>query len=113
MPDKKVEKTVEQKAAEREVRSLKREHSRLQREIHSLQNQFRGKLVVLVTGAFTLVAALSWNDLFKTVLAYYFPNKGGILPQLVAAVVVTTVAVLGIWLVSKLGQPKDAAKKKK
>lgn len=64
------------------------------------------QLVTLSTSGFGLVAALAWNEAIQSfvqnVIESHFPNQYGILSKLIYAVIITILAVLITYQLSKL-----------
>ncbi|MBI4177570.1 MAG: hypothetical protein HY516_04345 [Candidatus Aenigmarchaeota archaeon] len=54
-----------------------------------------------MTTAFSLTAALFWNDAIKAMITSYIPKEGGWPYLMLAAVIVTMIAVSATWLISK------------
>ena len=64
------------------------------------------QLVTLSTSGFGLVAALAWNEAIQTfvqnVIESRFPNQFGILSKLIYAIIITVLAVVITFQLSKL-----------
>ncbi|MBI1972271.1 MAG: hypothetical protein HYS53_03130 [Candidatus Aenigmarchaeota archaeon] len=58
-------------------------------------------MLTFMTTAFSLTAALFWNDAIKAMITSYIPKEGGWPYLMVAAVIVTIIAVTFTWMVSK------------
>jgi hypothetical protein len=87
----------------------KRVKERVKLHLSSFQKEFRKHLSTFLTGSFAFVAALLWRDTIKSFLSYYeefiknfMPIKEIWFTQLITAIAVTTVAVIGIVVISKL-----------
>jgi len=78
-------------------------------EIHELRVETLSKMTDLATAGFGLVAALAWNDAIKGLFDYFLPqsNGGGIVAQLLYALVVTIIVVI---VTMKLGKMTGKAK---
>jgi hypothetical protein len=67
-------------------------------------------MLTLATSGFGLVAALAWNNViqefFKVYISKWLPQGGGVISLLVYALVVTFIAVLVTYHLSKLIKPK-------
>ena len=63
--------------------------------------QFINTFSALITAAFGLVAALAWNEAIKTAIAEVLGNDGTLLAMLIYAVIVTVIAVIAIFFISK------------
>lgn len=59
------------------------------------------QMLTFMTTAFSLTAALFWNDAIKAMITSYIPKEGGWPYLMVAAVIVTIIAVTFTWMVSK------------
>lgn len=64
------------------------------------------QMIILSTTGFGLVAALAWNSLIqefvKNYIVIFFPKGSGIISLLIYAVVITALAVLVTFQLSKL-----------
>lgn len=71
-----------------------------------LRKQLIGEMLKLSTSGFGLVAALAWNELIKEVVTQYIKplagESSGILSLLIYAVIVTMLAVVVTYNLSKL-----------
>ena len=67
--------------------------------------EVKGKVMTAIAAAFAFVIALTWNDAIKTGLDQMIASMGitgtSYVVKLIAALIVTPIAVLGIWLVSR------------
>ena len=61
----------------------------------------KGAVATLIISAFGFVAALSWNNAIQGLINEFFPKEGGVIYSFVAAIVVTVIAVVVIFLISK------------
>lgn len=81
------------------IRKVKKHFSAMKQEILK-------QMLVLSTGAFSLVAALAWNELIKEAIdSYLQPLIGGhsvIISLLIYAVLVTLLAVFVTYSLTKL-----------
>ncbi len=63
-----------------------------------LQIAILKQTLLLATGAFSLVAALAWNEAIKGVIDIfvkpYIPKESGVVAQLIYAAIITVIAVL-------------------
>lgn len=79
---------------------------KLKKEAQEFKKQFADKLLKLVTSGFGLVAALAWNELIKELIRNYiepvFGGGSGIISLLIYALVVTFLAVLITYQLSKI-----------
>lgn len=75
-----------------------------------IKHEFIKQLLSLTTSGFGLVAALAWNELIKEVISIYIkPIAGrysGIVSLLIYALVVTILAVLVTYNLSKISKRK-------
>ena len=67
-----------------------------------LRANFVTQLTTLVIGAFSLVAALAWNEAIKLWLGKFIQAGNGAVPMTIYALVVTLVAVLAAMLLNWL-----------
>lgn len=63
----------------------------------------------LITAAFGLVAALAWNDTIKAAIELLIPTEEGIWGNLVYAIIVTILAVIMTFWISKALSKAKAA----
>jgi hypothetical protein len=61
----------------------------------------KGVMVSLIVSAFGFVAALFWKDAIQAMIESIVPEGEGVLYQFGAAVLVTIIAVVAIYIVSK------------
>lgn len=66
-----------------------------------LKGEVKKQITNLVTAAFGFVAALSWNDAIKSMIAAFIPSQNAWPYMVLNAVVVTIIAVTAIVLISK------------
>ncbi|TSC92589.1 MAG: hypothetical protein CEN89_595 [Candidatus Berkelbacteria bacterium Licking1014_7] len=67
--------------------------------VKKIGSQYFKTVSVMLTSAFGLVAALSWNELVKALINRYIGQGATVLSNLVYALAVTTLAVVAtIWL---------------
>jgi uncharacterized BrkB/YihY/UPF0761 family membrane protein len=77
---------------------------RLKEQLKDFKRETKARMSTLITSAFGFVAALFWRDAIKALLDQTFgvnPGQGFWLIQMGIAVVVTIMAVIVIFLVSK------------
>ncbi len=65
---------------------------------------FTKQFTLLVTTAFGLVAALAWNTAIQTLFTTFFGTSKSIAPMFSYAIVVTVIAVIVIFYVSRLSE---------
>ena len=86
-------------------------NNRLEKERKSLQKEFSKKLLDLMTSGFGLVAALAWNEFIKELIEKYIQpllgETSGLISKLIYAVLITFLAVLVTYNLSKFGKKKD------
>jgi hypothetical protein len=84
---------------------------KFKKETKQFKKHFASQLLKLVTSGFGLVAALAWNELIKEVVEIYikpfFGESSGIISLLIYAVLVTFLAVLVTYNLSKIAEKKD------
>lgn len=67
----------------------------------SFEHQFKNRMATLVISAFGLVAALVWNDAVREIINLIVPVQEVVTYKVIAAIVVTVIAVLITVLLSK------------
>lgn len=76
------------------------------KQTKKFQREFTKQLLKLVTSAFGLVAALAWNELVKELVKEYIKpiagGSSGIVSLLIYAVIITVLAVLITYYLTKL-----------
>lgn len=83
-------------------------NSRKTEEQKRLHKELAKQMLTLATSGFGLVAALAWNSLIQEFVNSYvkkfFPDGSGLWSLLIYAVVVTVLAVLVTFQLSKLSE---------
>ena len=83
---------------------------KLNKDTKQIRGHFIERLLKLVTSGFGLVSALAWNELIKEVVKVYvkpfFGESSGLISLLIYAVLVTLLAVLVTYNLSKLAEEK-------
>jgi uncharacterized membrane protein YbhN (UPF0104 family) len=74
-------------------------HMSLEEQAKTLD--FTGVVVSLIVSAFGFVAALFWRDAIKAFIDEVVPAGEGLAFQFYAAIIVTVIAVVAIYVVSK------------
>jgi uncharacterized membrane protein YidH (DUF202 family) len=64
------------------------------------------KLLILITTAFGLVAALAWNDTIKAIFRHFFGTSDTIAVMLLYAIMVSIIAVLVVIQLGKIAERK-------
>jgi hypothetical protein len=70
----------------------------------TLRKEFFERFATLVTGAFTFVAGLAWNDAVQAIISRYIPSGKTIVSQVVYAVIITFVAIISIMQVNSVAK---------
>jgi predicted NodU family carbamoyl transferase len=90
---------------QQEVKKQKSIEQKLMNEANQFRKEFAGRLLTLLTSGFGLVAALAWNELIReTVNVYikpYFGEEGGLISLALYAILVTFLAVLVTYNLSR------------
>ena len=93
---------------ESEMQQTIRVQNRLLKEANEFREQFVKQLLTLVTSGFGLVAALAWNELIKEAITKYvqplFGESSGLISLFIYAVIVTFLAVLVTYQLSKISK---------
>jgi Na+/proline symporter len=76
--------------------------SKIKKEIKEFWKRFRTNMATLIISAFGLVTALSWNDAIKCMITSLLPPRDELTYKFYAAVVVTLIAVVATYFISKL-----------
>ncbi len=64
-----------------------------------MQKEVIEKIAALITAAFSLVAALAWNEAIQEIFRLVFGEQSGVWAMLFYAVIVTIIAVVvTIWI---------------
>ena len=78
------------------------------KEASQFKKHFAERTLKLVTSGFGLVAALAWNELIKELVKEYikplFGEFSGLISLLIYAIVITALAVLVTYQLSKLAE---------
>jgi len=79
-------------------------------EAHAVRRQFVKKTLDLATSGFGLVAALAWNEVIKETVNNYikpfFGKSSGLISLVIYALLVTLLAVVVTYQISKLNKNK-------
>lgn len=70
------------------------------------QKEFKKSVVGAIISAFSLIIALTWRDVI-TALVTKISSEAPIKNSLISALIITTISVIGILIVSKIGKEKD------
>ena len=80
----------------------------LTKEAKKIQLAFIKQMLTLATSAFGLVAALAWNNVIREFVDYYIkpylPQGSGILSLLIYAIIITVLAVLVTFNLSRISE---------
>lgn len=76
-----------------------------------LQKEFFERFAVLITGAFTFVAGLAWNDAIQNLISTYISPGKTVFSQLVYAVIITLIAIMAIMQINKVAKKLKGEKK--
>lgn len=72
-----------------------------------LTQEFKRQITTLIFGAFSLVAALAWNDAIKAFIDLIYPSEqNGLLAKFIYALIITIIVVVVSIIVSKLNEEK-------
>jgi hypothetical protein len=86
------------------------------RRIKAFYKEFRKHTVVAILAAFAFLIALAWRDFFSEFINYLIENSKlsgeAYIFQLVSAILITIIAVLGIMVISKINVDEDAEEAK-
>jgi hypothetical protein len=78
----------------------------MKNETKEVKSQVAGTISTLMTVAFGLIAALAWNNAIQAIILTILPKGNGIMGLLIYAIVITIVAVLAIFIITRaLGKP--------
>lgn len=80
---------------------LKRQQAKFKREQEEIKKEVNDKMVTLITSAFSLVAALAWNETIKTIFQRVFGTAQTVWAMLIYAVLVTIIAVWITYWITK------------
>lgn len=81
---------------------------KIRKESRALRKEIVKKMLTLATSGFGLVAALAWNELIKEFVGQYvkkhFGQSSGVISLAIYAVIVTFLAVVVTYNLSKLSE---------
>lgn len=80
-------------------------------EEHAQKLEFRAVLVSLIISSFAFVAALFWRDAIKALIDELVPEGQGIIYSLGVALIATVIAVIAIFIISKILLKEEGEKK--
>ena len=107
------EKDIEkkEKELEKEIWRTKRLQEKLKSEASAFKKQFAKRTLTLMTSGFGLVSALAWNELIKELVKEYvkplFGESSGIISLAIYAVLITLLAVLVTYQLSKFAEKRS------
>src|SRR5947209_6599568 len=82
---------------------IKRSFSKLRDEQRKLRKEIKERTVGYILGAFSLVAALAWNDAIKALITIFFPtapsNNDLMIKFLYAFIVTIIIVVITVYLI--------------
>ena len=103
--------TKKEEKLDKELQKTIRLQQKVLDEAKEFKGQFSERLLKLVTSGFGLVSALAWNELIKEFVKEYikplFGENSGLVSLLIYAVIVTLLAVLITYQLSKLTERKS------
>jgi hypothetical protein len=80
--------------------------NKLQEELDEFQKTFINELSTLITSAFGLLAALAWRGVIQELVDVYIKKAlgeiSGILSEIIFALIITVLAVMITWRMTKL-----------
>jgi len=111
--EKELEREVEKKDEQlKEEKKLTKElKSKMRKEASQFRKQLATRTLKLMTSGFGLVAALAWNELIKEIVKVYikpfFGESSGLISLLIYAVLITFLAVLVTYNLSKVADERS------
>lgn len=97
--------------SQKKFAEMSREEKRelLKKHVSEFRKQFKNQLAIFITGAFSFVAALLWNNAITQMITRYQSRITSLLPfkeqyvvSLIVALVISIFAVLAIIIITKL-----------
>jgi len=95
------EKRIKSKLTSYEWKKL-RERIKIKEEFTEFQKEYRKHMSTFITGALGFVAALFWRDAITSIIEAYIPKSNEITAKVIIAFLVSSIAVMGIVLMSNL-----------
>ncbi len=71
-------------------------------KLSEFQKEFRKHMVVFITGAFSFVAALTWNDAIREAISMISLQGSVLFVKFLTAIIVSAVAIIAIIFVTKV-----------
>ncbi len=91
--------------------------NKLQKELEEFQKTFINELASLISSAFGLLAALAWRGVIKEFVEVYVKRllgeTSGMISELIFALIITILAVVVTWRMTKLKKKFFSKKNKK
>jgi multisubunit Na+/H+ antiporter MnhB subunit len=78
------------------------EMERIEKTRREFEDHFRTTMLTVVGGAFAFVMALFWNDAIKETITMIVPAEKTLFYKYVAAVLVTAIGVLALFVMAKV-----------
>ena len=76
-------------------------------EEYARKMDIKATMLTLIVSAFGFVAALFWRDAVQSMLNAFLPEGGGLFYRFAAAIIVTIIAVIVIYLASRHMEGKE------
>lgn len=82
-------------------KKLKKQKDKFKKEQEQVRKEVNEKMITLITAAFSLVAALAWNDTIKSIFQKVFGTAQTVWAMIIYAILVTIIAVWVTYWITK------------
>ncbi len=100
-PEKELKETL---AKEKRIKVLQEKIDKTRVLRKELETEFQSRSTIFLTTAFGVVAALFWQTAITDTIKAFIPISGAWFYELFVAIIVTIIAILAIFFISKIGK---------
>ncbi len=101
----------DEKVLQKEMLRLRKELAEVKQKAKQFRNEVRVQIATAVTAAFAFIIALFWKDVITEGVNNLLISLGlsgtGYYYKILSAVIITLIAVIGIWYFSKWSHQKE------
>lgn len=72
-----------------------------------LKKEFLERFAALITGAFTFVAGLAWNEAIQQLIQQYISPGKTLISQIIYAIIITLIAIIAIMQINSIARKME------
>lgn len=72
-----------------------------------LKKEFLERFATLITGAFTFVAGLAWNEAIQQLIQQYISPGKTLISQIIYAIIITLIAIIAIMQINSIARKME------